>query len=692
MKGDFSRDNFDPKKHYSAVLMQQGRVQLDADWNEQQATHQYRIETATQDLIGGNGTPDYQPGFDIIADSIQTEELKRNKPAKYEELKNRRDLPLGECDFLIGSGRYYVDGILCENDDFVRYRNQPDFPKADTSFTPETTYLVYLDVWRRHITALDDTDIREKALGGPDTTTRIKTVWQVKLIKVADNYTCDIIPSEWTPPTGKLTAGRLGASYEGLDNHLYRVEVHEAGTLGTATFKWSRDNGSIVTAITGGGGNQIIVADLGPDDARGFAEGQWVEIVDDENELHAKPGQLTKIKGNPDPATRTITLSGAVNIDFTKRPKLRRWDGCSKVERPTTTADGWIHLEYEIYVQFGEGTYKTGDYWLIPARPGTAPNGIEWPIGQNKQPIAQPPRAIQNRDGHHYAPLALLELQSDQKFKFKGNCRTFFHPLAAKDLDQMAKDLKQMQARLDAMQFKPFKDIDESWCPEMVELPAGEFMMGSPPQDQDAEVSEKPQHIVRIPYRFAIGRYPVTFEEYEHFCKEDGRKPPSDQGWGRGRRPVINVSWNEAEDYCKWLSKKTKQSYRLPSEAEWEYACRAGTRTRYAFGDQITAVDANFFDSNQNKTTEVGSYLPNPWGLCDMHGNVWEWTQDTWHENYQGAPTDGSAWEYSADAYRVLRGGSWSGDARDVRAASRDHVHPDYRVDLTGFRCARVRS
>jgi|GEM_PF-6631294 len=676
MKGDFSRDNFDPKKHYSAVLIQQGRVQLDADWNEQQATHQYRIETATQDLIGGSGTPGYDRGFEITVDPN-----------------------IGTCNFCIGSGHYYVDGILCENKDTVDYRNQPDLPNADT-FTTEGTYLVYLDVWRRHITALDDSNIREKALGGPDTTTRIKTVWQVKLHKVDNTVTCRTRLSNW-PPTdssGKLTAHALDAGYGGLENHLYRVEIHDTGALGKATFKWSRDNGSIVTAITGGGGSQVVVEDLGPDDARGFANGQWVEIVDEWTELngHGQPGQLAQIVGTPDPATRTITLSTGVSIVLEKHPKLRRWDG----KRPATA--GWIPLEYGIEVQFSDDTYNTGDYWLIPTRPGTLPSGIEWPVDDKTppQPIAQPPRATQNRDCHHYCPLALLVLQPQPdntfKFKFKEECRTFFHPLAAADLDQMQARLDQVQAQLNAMRWQPFRDINESWCPEMVGLPAGGFVMGSPVNDPDPDDPygyEKPQHIVRIGYRFAIGRYPVTFEEYDYFCNQTGRQPPSDSGWGRGRRPVINVSWQDAQDYCDWLSRTTGQRYRLPSEAEWEYACRAGTRTRYAFGDQITKVDANYWQGDHpiDKTTEVGSYLPNPWGLCDMHGNVWECTQDLYHYKYDGAPIDGSAWEdSSAGADRVFRGGSWNSNARLVRAASRSRNAPDYHDDYLGFRCARV--
>ncbi len=192
----------------------------------------------------------------------------------------------------------------------------------------------------------------------------------------------------------------------------------------------------------------------------------------------------------------------------------------------------------------------------------------------------------------------------------------------------------------DLPDFSVFRDIDEPWCPEMVVLPSGTFMMGSPDTDEDAAEDEKPRHKVTIGYRFAVGRYPVTFEEYDRFCETAGVEKPGDEDWGRGRRPVINVSWDDAKAYVEWLSQQTGKSYRLLSEAEWEYACRAGTTTRYSVGDTITDKDANFA-SNVGKTTEVGSYEPNAWGLYDMHGNVWEWVEDVWHETYEGAPDNG---------------------------------------------------
>jgi formylglycine-generating enzyme required for sulfatase activity len=178
----------------------------------------------------------------------------------------------------------------------------------------------------------------------------------------------------------------------------------------------------------------------------------------------------------------------------------------------------------------------------------------------------------------------------------------------------------------------------------MVALPGGTFLMGSPEGEEGRDADEGPQHEVTI-RSFAIGKYEVTFEEWDACVAAGGCNgyQPDDRGWGRGRRPVINVSWDDAQAYMAWLAEATGKPYRLPSEAEWEYATRAGTTTRYAFGDEITEKEANF-GGTVGKTTEVGSYPANAWGLHDIHGNVVEWVEDIWHNSYQGAPADGSAW------------------------------------------------
>lgn len=265
--------------------------------------------------------------------------------------------------------------------------------------------------------------------------------------------------------------------------------------------------------------------------------------------------------------------------------------------------------------------------------------------------------------------------------------------LAAKNVEKAGQRLKaglQPSTRSNGHpSFTVFRDIDEPWCPEMVMLPAGRFLMGSPESEDGRDADEGPQHEVTIGRPFAMGCYSVTFDEYDHFCAETTREKPDDRGWGRGRRPVINVRHEDAESYCAWLSEKAGLTYQLPSEAMWEYACRAGTTTAFAFGNDLTREQANF-GHTLRKTSEVGAYPANAWGLHDMHGNVWEHCQDWFHESYEAAPDDGSAWLTPAGILRVLRGGSWLIDAQNLRSAGRDRYSPDERYDVVGFRCARV--
>jgi formylglycine-generating enzyme required for sulfatase activity len=230
---------------------------------------------------------------------------------------------------------------------------------------------------------------------------------------------------------------------------------------------------------------------------------------------------------------------------------------------------------------------------------------------------------------------------------------------------------------------RSFRDCRD--CPEMVVVPAGEFMMGSPPSEAGG-VFESPQHKVTITRPFAVGKYEATFAEWDACVADRGCKHrPYDQ-WGRGRRPVINVSWNDAKEYVAWLSSKTGKPYRLLSEAEWEHAARAGTTSRYAFGDTITASQAQF---DAQETVEVGSFPANGFGLHDLHGNVMEWVEDTWHEGYQGAPADGSVWQGGDMFKRVLRGGSWY-DTDFLRSASRYYDRAGLRGGNVGFRVART--
>jgi formylglycine-generating enzyme required for sulfatase activity len=244
--------------------------------------------------------------------------------------------------------------------------------------------------------------------------------------------------------------------------------------------------------------------------------------------------------------------------------------------------------------------------------------------------------------------------------------------------------------------------------PEMVRIEAGTFWMGSREEDQEALASEKPRHQVTILKPFEIGKYEVTFEEYDQFAHATGRALPSDQGWGRARRPVINVSWEDAVAYAAWLSKMIGKSYRLLTEAEWEYAARAGNEAARFWGDDpkqacqyANGADRSFrqagyggethdCDDGYVNTAEVGSLKANSLGLQDMLGNVWEWVRDSWHDDYQDAPADGSAWEEAGGGPRVLRGGSWGLGPEGLRSAARDWDDPRDRNYNVGFRLART--
>jgi len=241
-----------------------------------------------------------------------------------------------------------------------------------------------------------------------------------------------------------------------------------------------------------------------------------------------------------------------------------------------------------------------------------------------------------------------------------------------------------------------FRDCDV--CPAMVRVPAGAFLMGSPESEPGRYQDEGPQRVVLVA-AFAAGVHEVTFTEWEA-CVEAGgclEHLPGDEGWGRTDRPVINVNWNDARAYADWLSEVTGHRYRLLSEAEWEYAARAGASTARPWGETVT--DACLFangdysalpcgDGHEN-TAPAGSFKPNAFGLYDLLGNVWEWTRDCWNEGYAGAPGDGRAWESGDCSARVLRGGSWYHGVKDLRAAYRLRSPFLDRSLIVGFRVAR---
>ncbi len=233
-------------------------------------------------------------------------------------------------------------------------------------------------------------------------------------------------------------------------------------------------------------------------------------------------------------------------------------------------------------------------------------------------------------------------------------------------------------------------------CPAMVVVPAGSFVMGSPPTEKDHLPNEGPQHNVTIAKPFAVSKFELTFDEWDACVAHgDCAQGVGDAGWGRGQQPVIYVTWDYAQRYVAWLSKLTGKSYRLLSEPEYEYAARAGTRTAYPWGNEIGKNNANCIgcggQQEANKPVSVGSFAVNGFGLYDMVGNVWEWVEDCVHNNYNGAPQDGSAWIEGGDCSgHVVRGGSWFSSPQNLRSASRSGDAAGNRSDVLGLRVGRT--
>jgi hypothetical protein len=498
MRGDFTRDTFNPAKHFLRVLMQQGRVELDADSNEQTAILLHYLTTLATDLIGPYGGPEVHTGFGLLPDLKLLDHLNQ---AERDQLKQKPVLDLvtallkrlntNAFDFLITPGRYYVDGILCENEDYVIYSTQASYLPVDKRDALKPPLLFYLDVWERSISAVEDDSIREVALGGPDTAARAKVEWQVRLWPTTEDERkqppSDLTPDEirknwpaWVNALQPQGREQLRASvkspdgaastdpcithpearYRGAENQLYRVEIHQGGAVGVATFKWSRENNSLAFPIITLAGNRARLASLGRDTHLGLKVNDWVEIVDDGITLRNEANPLYQI-AEIDPIDLIVTLKvpdGAKlpTYDETSKdhPHLRRWDqkGDAKANGAVfiTEADkdkDWIALEDNIQIQFQKGgQYRTGDYWLIPAR--TATGDIEWPKDANGLALALPPHGID----HHYAPLAIwapvppvraLEGDAEEVKKPKrgaaaadadpiADCRLLFTPLAGK--------------------------------------------------------------------------------------------------------------------------------------------------------------------------------------------------------------------------------------------------------------------
>ena len=418
MKGDFSRLTFNEVNRYSRVLMQQGRVLLDSDWNEAAEIQIHYLRALARDIIGPHGAPagpDGAEGTGFLVD-------KRMDGAN--EVNN---------DFAIGAGRYYVQGILCENAAGAAYRAQPDWT-GQPDFVAGS-YLVYLDVWERHIADVEAlTSLLDPALGTADTCTRSRIVWQVKVRRLdvvpapaetlRDNYD-DFLkalgvaglgqgklaarveqPAE--PDTPCLSAPE--ARYRGTENQLYRVEIHRGGDpADQGTFKWSRENGSEIYPVDTVSGAVLTLATIGRDDRSTLQPDDWVELVDDNYTLQNRAEPLLRVL-TVSRETNEVTVDPPPASNTGTRRYLRRWNsGLINIATATKAAkDGWIGLEDGVQVKFTppEGPWVTGQFWTIPAR--TATGDVIWP--QDADKAASPPQGIE----HSYAPLALVGFKASR--------------------------------------------------------------------------------------------------------------------------------------------------------------------------------------------------------------------------------------------------------------------------------------
>ena len=470
MKGDFTRDTFQPEKHFSRVLLQQGRVQLDSDFNEQVSIFLHYLQGFAADLIGPHGGPCQGCAFGFIVSGGQLK---------------------------ISKGRYYVDGIMCELDADILYS---DYAKDDDDLLKglngPTFY--YLDVWEQFVTYHQDTSLREVALlNGADTAARTQVNWRIKTRTTRSEEMDKALGSPdndslWTkvweqleqpPNRGNLRARchvtkpdddedycivPPDSHYRGAENQLYRVEVHNGGEAGTATFKWSRDNGSIVFPIRNmNGSNTVFLEHLGRDNSRqGLKVGDWVEIVDDRSELsgpNQTPRPLSQVSvidqhsrmvrlSSPETSSALEVPANSQRETPLRHPLLRRWDhviattdkdgtkycnGAIVITESSDVDKAWFSLENGISIQFDtakpdeDGTlvphkYRQGDYWLIPAR--TATGDIEWPqehVNGTSTGKAISPHGVT----HHYAPLAWIENETSDPV----DLRRFFKSSAMMD-------------------------------------------------------------------------------------------------------------------------------------------------------------------------------------------------------------------------------------------------------------------
>lgn len=442
MRYDFSRDTFQPSKQYSRVLMRQGAVLLDADWNEQQAILLDYMRTLARDVFGRHAGPAANPGFEITQNGDQ---------------------------FVVGQGRYYVDGILVESHSSVTLL--PSDIRGFGSDSTKHSMLLVLEVWERAITYVQDDAIRDTALGGIETCGRAQVGWRVVAISEpppgpageTPKFDCDFADTLPNVSLGTLQARAAppaassgpcvispDARYRGPENQLYRVEIHQDGTAtgdaSGATYKFSRENGSVifpVSSLPGLTDKDVVVTleTLWRDRRFGLEAGDWVELCNNRTEMGGLVGPLLQVKeacGDTLQVTLTpsrINAAMGTTYDMIARdghigkPFLRRWDhkgdpafgGACAAGMPVSR-DGWLDVEDGIQIRFAKDvTYRAGDYWLIPARVATG--GIEWPlenaVGDTMIAQALPPHGPR----YHYAPLSFIQIDGNSRSMTDCRCR-----------------------------------------------------------------------------------------------------------------------------------------------------------------------------------------------------------------------------------------------------------------------------
>jgi hypothetical protein len=412
MKGDFSRFTFRPSKRYTTVLMQQGRVTLDADWNEQAAISEYFERARFEDIVGSCGVPGGS-GFAIDVRDDGTLEL--------------------------SPGRLYAGGLACQLD-----ASTPLEPLLRNPLVraPSRTDLVYLDVWERHVTAVDDPDLLESALGGADTTTRLQVAWKIDVVENVGNASCSdavgLLPRQ---RTGAMRAA-LPDGYRGLENQLYRVEIHDGGVLGrAASFKWSRDNGSVVFAVDEFLESKAVrLAPPRRETSQTLSVGDWIEVTGEASELAGLVGTLACVEEVFEGRNSVVLDRDVSKHRHEPHPRLRRWDQRSG---PTVlVSSNWIELEAGIEVRFSQGEFRPGDYWTIPARPGAG--SVEWQADE-------PPHGVD----HRLCPLALVTWAraAEEQKPVVRDCRRAFSPLTEiqSELARLASEVAKLRAKVAAV-------------------------------------------------------------------------------------------------------------------------------------------------------------------------------------------------------------------------------------------------